>query len=164
LVDRRGRRLVVTPVAGHDAVAARAELAGGAARDDPPGARLAHADLDVGHHAADRADALLQGVVAGAERRDGRGLGHAVGDGHLPPCSSSRRGPGAPAMMPVRSDEQSKRSQSGSSSTARNIVGTPYSAVQRSAWTASSTARGWNHSPGITMQAPWLVQARFPMT
>src|SRR5260370_286430 len=40
-------------------------------------------------------------------------------------------GHGAPAMMPVRSEERSKHSKSGSSRTARNIVGTPYREVQR---------------------------------
>ena len=47
---------------------------------------------------------------------------------------------------------------------ARNMVGTPYRAVQRSAWTARSTAAGLNASAGTTMQAPWLVQARLPKT
>ncbi len=45
-----------------------------------------------------------------------------------------------------------------------NIVGTPYSDVQRSASTASSTAPGSNASPGSTMQAPWVAHARLPMT
>ena len=35
-----------------------------------------------------------------------------------------------------------------------NIVGTPYSAVQRSACTASSTLFGSNASPGNTIAAP----------
>ena len=35
-----------------------------------------------------------------------------------------------------------------------NIVGTPYSAVQRSAWTVSSTCVGSNASDGMTIVAP----------
>ncbi len=42
-------------------------------------------------------------------------------------------GHGEPAITPVRSDDRSKRSNSGWASSAMNIVGTPYSAVQRSA-------------------------------
>jgi hypothetical protein len=45
-----------------------------------------------------------------------------------------------------------------------NIVGTPYSEVQRSAWTVSRTACASNPSPGMTMQLPWVVQARLPRT
>jgi hypothetical protein len=45
-----------------------------------------------------------------------------------------------------------------------NIVGTPYKEVQRSSWTVSSTAWASNASPGITMQLPWVVQARLPST
>jgi hypothetical protein len=44
------------------------------------------------------------------------------------------------------------------------MVGTPYSAVQRSACTAASTAPGSNASAGITMVAPWVVQPRLPIT
>src|SRR5438093_112079 len=39
-----------------------------------------------------------------------------------------------------------------------NIVGTPYSDVQRSAWTVSSTLSGSKHSAGTTMHAPVLQQ------
>ncbi len=45
-----------------------------------------------------------------------------------------------------------------------NIVGTPYSDVQRSACTASSTAVGSNASPGITIVAPCEVHPRLPIT
>ncbi len=38
-------------------------------------------------------------------------------------------GQGAPAMMPVRSEDRSKRENSGWSSSAMNMVGTPYSVV-----------------------------------
>ena len=67
-------------------------------------------------------------------------------------------------MMPVRSDEQSQCSKSGCSSRARNIVGTPYSDVQRSAWIACRMAAALKHSLGKTMQAPVAVQARLPST
>ena len=57
-------------------------------------------------------------------------------------------GQGLPAMMPVRSDDRSKLAKSGWSISAMNIVGTPCSAVQRSASTASSVASGSNASLG----------------
>jgi hypothetical protein len=73
-------------------------------------------------------------------------------------------GHGEPAMMPVRSDERSKPPNAGCSSIAMNIVGTPYSDVHRSWATASSVASASKAGPGITMQAPWLVAPRLPMT
>ena len=45
-----------------------------------------------------------------------------------------------------------------------NIVGTPCRPVQRSAATVSSVASASKPSPGITMQAPWVTQARLPST
>src|SRR5207253_2189742 len=54
LVDGGPRGGGVVPVAAHDAVAARAELPRRAARQDGPRGRVAHADLDVRHNAADR--------------------------------------------------------------------------------------------------------------
>ena len=46
-----------------------------------------------------------------------------------------------------------------------NMVGTPYSAVQRSAWPPPrSIASGSKASPGTTMHAPCVVQARLPST
>ena len=45
-----------------------------------------------------------------------------------------------------------------------NIVGTPYSDVQRSACTASSTASASNAGAGMTMHAPCDVHPRLPMT
>ena len=45
-----------------------------------------------------------------------------------------------------------------------NIVGTPYSAVHRSACTARRLAAGSNPGAGMTMQAPCVVQARLPST
>ena len=73
-------------------------------------------------------------------------------------------GHGEPAMIPVRSDEKSNRENSGCSSSAMNMVGTPYSAVQRSSCTASMLATGSNDSAGTTMPAPCVVQARLPST
>lgn len=45
-----------------------------------------------------------------------------------------------------------------------NIVGTPYSEVQRSACTASSVAFGSKTGAGMTMHAPCVVIARLPRT
>ena len=45
-----------------------------------------------------------------------------------------------------------------------NIVGTPYSAVQRSAATVSRTCTGSKASPGMTIVAPWVVHPRLPIT
>ncbi len=73
-------------------------------------------------------------------------------------------GQGDPAMMPVRSEERSYEAKSGRFSSAMNIVGTPYSEVQRSCWTAARTAAGSNAGAGITMQAPCEVMPRLPMT
>src|SRR5439155_11705778 len=55
LVDAALRRRLVAPVAAHDAVAARAELARRAARQHGPRRPVADADLDVRLHAAGRA-------------------------------------------------------------------------------------------------------------
>ncbi len=73
-------------------------------------------------------------------------------------------GQGEPAMIPVRSEERSYAAKSGRFSSAMNMVGTPYSEVQRSCWTAASTAAGSKDGPGITMQAPCEVAARLPIT
>ncbi len=45
-----------------------------------------------------------------------------------------------------------------------NIVGTPYSDVQRSSWTARRVATGSKPGAGRTIVAPCEVQARLPMT
>ena len=68
-------------------------------------------------------------------------------------------GHGEPAMMPVRRRDRSKRSNSGWSSSAMNIVGTPCSAVQRSSDTAASVAPASKTSPGNTIAAPLATQA-----
>ena len=73
-------------------------------------------------------------------------------------------GHGEPAITPVRRLDRSNSSKRSWASSAMNIVGTPYSDVQRSASTASSTASGSNASPGITIVAPWVVQPRLPIT
>ena len=51
-------------------------------------------------------------------------------------------------MMPVRRLDRSNSSKRGWSSSAMNMVGTPYSEVQRSAWIVSSTASGSKASAG----------------
>ena len=73
-------------------------------------------------------------------------------------------GHGEPAMIPVRRLVRSNSPNSGCSSSAMNIVGTPYRLVQRSSWTACSVITGSNAPFGITMQAPCEVHARLPMT
>ena len=81
--------------------------------------------------------------------------------------STTRRMSGSghtePAMMPVRMFERSKRLNMGCSSSAKNMVGTPYTAVQRSLSSAASTLRGLNDSR-ITMVAPWFTAAETPST
>ena len=79
-------------------------------------------------------------------------------------CFITSTGQGAPAMIPVRSDDRSNVSKPWSASSAMNIVGTPYSEVHDSAATASRVAFGSNEGAGITMHEPWVVAARFPMT
>jgi hypothetical protein len=73
-------------------------------------------------------------------------------------------GHGEPAMIPVRRDDRSNDAKSGWSSSAMNIVGTPYSDVQRSAATARSVASASKPGAGITMHDPWVTAPRFPMT
>ena len=57
-------------------------------------------------------------------------------------------GQGEPAMIPVRRLDRSKSPKRGCSSSAMNIVGTPYSEVQRSASTAARVASGSKPSAG----------------
>ncbi len=45
-----------------------------------------------------------------------------------------------------------------------NIVGTPYSEVQASSATAARVASGSKAGAGMTIAAPWEVQARLPST
>ena len=45
-----------------------------------------------------------------------------------------------------------------------NIVGTPYSDVHFSSWTACSVAAGSKPGAGITTHAPCEVEARLPIT
>jgi hypothetical protein len=64
----------------------------------------------------------------------------------IPISPATRRmtsiGHGEPAMIPVRSEPRSKCENSGWSSWAMNIVGTPYRLVQRSCAQARSVACG----------------------
>ena len=76
----------------------------------------------------------------------------------------SSGGHGAPAMMPVRSVPVSNRSNSGWSSSARNIVGTPCTAVHRSSWIARSTAPASKCADGITTHEPRTKHVRFDTT
>ncbi len=47
---------------------------------------------------------------------------------------------------------------------AMNIVGTPYTPVQRSSAIVRSVTSGSNPGAGITIVAPWLVQPRLAIT
>ena len=67
-------------------------------------------------------------------------------------------------MIPVRRLVRSNSVNVGCSSSAMNIVGTPYSDVQFSSCTACSVATGSNAGAGMTMHAPCDVHARLPMT
>ena len=67
-------------------------------------------------------------------------------------------------MMPVRSVFKLKLPNSGWSSMAMNIVGTPCSTVQRSSATVCSVLSASKPSSGKTMVEPCVRQARLPST
>ena len=69
-----------------------------------------------------------------------------------------------PAMSPVRRLDRSWSANVGWCCIAMNIVGTPYTAVQRSSAIARSVTSGSNPGPGITIVVPWLVQPRLAIT
>jgi len=73
-------------------------------------------------------------------------------------------GHGDPAITPVRRLDRSKSANPGCASSAMNIVGTPYSTVQRSCSIASSVAPGSKDGAGITTHAPWVTAPRLPTT
>ena len=123
--------------------------------------RVGDADLDVRVGPPDRRRLVLERVAAQRLRRHRRRLGHAVTDGHVDHVHAvdallhhldRARRPGHHAGAQAR---QVELGEARWPSSAMNIVGTPYSAVQRSACTASSTVRGSNASFGITIVAPW---------
>ena len=83
-VDEHLRRLLrLLPVAEHDRVPTRAELAGLPPRQRLAGDGVDDLDLEVRVHRADRADLALERVVRAGLRGHRRGLGHAVADRHL---------------------------------------------------------------------------------
>ena len=67
-------------------------------------------------------------------------------------------------MMPVRRLPRSNAANSGWSISAMNMVGTPYSAVQRSSATVCRVASGSKPSPGKTIAAPCVIAASTPST
>ncbi len=71
---------------------------------------------------------------------------------------------GAPAMIPVRSEDKSYDGNSGWSSSAMNIVGTPCSTVTFSSWTADSVAPASKDGDGITTVAPCVMAPRLLIT
>ncbi|EJX04042.1 hypothetical protein EVA_07849 [gut metagenome] len=70
-------------------------------------------------------------------------------------CFMSSIGHSEPAMIPVLSDVKSNMLNIGWLSSAINIVGTPYRAVQRSLWIDANTSSGSNFST-ITCVHPWV--------
>ena len=83
VVDRLGGLVGIVPVPEHHRVATGAELAGVSALDDFAGVRVDDLHLDMGMRPADGGGAALQIVIVQRLTRHRRGLGHAVGDGHL---------------------------------------------------------------------------------
>ncbi len=73
-------------------------------------------------------------------------------------------GQGEPAMMPVRRLLKSNLLKSGCSSSAMNIVGTPWTAVHFSFSMVVMTATGSKYSDGSTRAEPCVMQARFDRT
>ena len=69
-----------------------------------------------------------------------------------------------PAMIPVRKRRQVVVGEVGWCCMAMNIVGTPYTAVQRSSAIARNVTSGSNPGAGITIVAPWVVQPRLAIT
>ena len=69
-----------------------------------------------------------------------------------------------PAMIPVRNEERSCSAKVGWFCIAMNIVGTPYTPVQRSASIVRRVISGSKPGAGITIVAPWLVHPRLPIT
>ncbi len=69
-----------------------------------------------------------------------------------------------PAMIPVRSVLRSWSAKVGWFCMAMNMVGTPYTPVQRSSATVRKVISGSKPGAGMTMVAPWLVQPRFAIT
>ena len=67
-------------------------------------------------------------------------------------------------MIPVRRLDRSWSANVGWFCIAMNIVGTPYTPVQRSAAMHRSVVSGSKPGAGITIVAPWLVQPRLPIT
>src|SRR6185437_9832593 len=82
LVDRRAAPFRILPIAAHDAIAARAQLAGFAYRHDASGL-VDDLDLDMRMDAPDRGDAALDRIVDARLEGDRARFGHAVGDGNF---------------------------------------------------------------------------------
>jgi hypothetical protein len=76
----------------------------------------------------------------------------------------SSMGHGAPDITPLRSELRSNRPNSGCSSSATYIVGTPYNVVARSRSTASSVASASNCAEGRISAAPFTQLTIPPIT
>ena len=79
-------------------------------------------------------------------------------------CFITSTGQIEPAITPVRSEERSWSANVGWFCIAMNIVGTPYTPVQRSSAMVRSVISGSKPGAGITIVAPWVVQPRLPIT
>lgn len=82
-------------------------------------------------------------------------------------CSSlpiTAGGTNEPAAMPFLREVKSRCCFLLASSSERNIVGTPYSAVQRSVSMASRTRSGSNRAAGKTIELPCVKAPRNPIT
>jgi len=69
-------------------------------------------------------------------------------------------GQGDPAIMPVRRERRSYFEKFGWASSAMNIVGTPWTAVQCSFSMVFKTSSASNAGAGRTIVEPWVTQAR----
>src|SRR5437763_1475479 len=82
-IDRGFGGLRIVPITAHHQISADANLTGRPGRRDAARARMDDLRFDVRHHRPDRAHAALEVVVGPRHERDGRGLGHPIGDAHL---------------------------------------------------------------------------------
>ena len=145
---------------------------GSPALDGLAGGGVDDLDLDVGVHPADGRRTPLEVVVGAGLARDRAGLGHPVGDRgllhvhlvdaalhHLDRADRAGHDPGAQGGF-----ARSWSANDGWCCMAMNIVGTPYTAVQRSWLIASRVMPGSKPGAGMTIVAPWLVQPRLAIT
>ena len=130
VLDRLGRLVGLLPVAEHDGISLRHELAGLAALDRLASRRVGDLDLQVRVDPPDGPGLLLEGVVGAVLRRHRGRLRHPVADRHLLDAGGDElahqlRRTREPAMIPVRTLDRSYSAKLGRFHSAMNIVGTP---------------------------------------